>query len=91
MSAAGRRGLYPEVEPFSAGWLPTGGLHEIYYEECGAQNGKPVVVLHGGPGGAINTTMRRFFDAAHKQLESKLAKPLGSRFSAVVVFRQPGT
>ena len=62
MSAAGRRGLYPEVEPFAAGWLPTGGLHEIYYEECGAPNGKPVVVLHGGPGGAINTTMRRFFD-----------------------------
>jgi len=62
MSAAGRRALYPEVEPFAAGWLPTGGLHEIYYEECGAPNGKPVVVLHGGPGGAINTTMRRFFD-----------------------------
>jgi proline iminopeptidase len=62
MSAAGRRGLYPEVEPFSAGWLPTGGLHEIYYEECGDPRGKPCVVLHGGPGGAINTTMRRFFD-----------------------------
>jgi proline iminopeptidase len=62
MSSAGRRGLYPEVEPFSSGWLPTGGLHEIYYEECGAPNGKPCVVLHGGPGGAINTTMRRFFD-----------------------------
>ena len=62
MSAAGRRGLYPEVEPFSAGWLPTGGLHEIYYEECGSVTGKPAVVLHGGPGGAINTTMRRFFD-----------------------------
>lgn len=62
MSAAGRRGLYPEVEPFSAGWMPTGGAHEIYYEECGAANGKPAVVLHGGPGGAINTTMRRFFD-----------------------------
>jgi proline iminopeptidase len=64
MSAAGRRGLYPEVEPFSAGWLPTGGAHEIYYEECGALGGKPAVVLHGGPGGAINTTMRRFFDPA---------------------------
>ena len=62
MSAAGRRGLYPEVEPFSSGWMPTGGLHEIYYEECGAPGGKPCVVLHGGPGGAINTTMRRFFD-----------------------------
>ena len=62
MSAAGRRGLYPEVEPFAAGWLPAGGLHEIYYEECGSKSGKPAVVLHGGPGGAINTTMRRFFD-----------------------------
>ena len=62
MSAAGRRGLYPEIEPFAAGWLPTGGLHEIYYEECGAPAGKPAVVLHGGPGGAINPTMRRFFD-----------------------------
>jgi len=64
MSAAGRRVLYPEVEPFSAGWLPTGGLHEIYYEECGAPKGKPCVILHGGPGGAINPTMRRFFDPA---------------------------
>ena len=62
MSSAGRRGLYPEVEPFAAGWLPTGGLHEVYYEECGSAAGKPAVVLHGGPGGAINTTMRRFFD-----------------------------
>ena len=64
MSAVGRRGLYPEVEPFSAGWLPTGGLHEIYYEECGAPGGRPAVVLHGGPGGAINPGMRRFFDPA---------------------------
>jgi proline iminopeptidase len=64
MSAAGRRGLYPEVEPFASGWLPAGGLHEIYYEECGNPAGKACVVLHGGPGGAINTTMRRFFDPA---------------------------
>ncbi len=62
MSASGRRGLYVETEPFASGWLQTGGLHEIYYEECGAANGKPALVLHGGPGGAINPTMRRFFD-----------------------------
>lgn len=61
-SQDGRRGLYPEIEPFAAGWLGTGGPHELYYEECGRQDGKPVVVLHGGPGGAINPTMRRFFD-----------------------------
>src|SRR5580704_15325245 len=61
MSSAGRRGLYVETEPYNAGWLTAGG-HEIYYEECGSPRGKPAVVLHGGPGGAINPTMRRFFD-----------------------------
>jgi proline iminopeptidase len=62
MSAAGRRGLYVETEPFASGWLPTGGPHEVYYEECGSRIGRPALVLHGGPGGAINPTMRRFFD-----------------------------
>jgi proline iminopeptidase len=61
---ATRRGLYPEVDPISFGWLATGGAHELYYEECGNPNGKAAVVLHGGPGGAINPTMRRFFDPA---------------------------
>ncbi|MEO6339715.1 MAG: prolyl aminopeptidase [Caulobacteraceae bacterium] len=59
-----RRALYPDNEPFAFGWMPTGGTHEVYYEECGARNGKPCVILHGGPGGAINPTMRRFFDPA---------------------------
>ena len=57
-----RRALYPENEPFSFGWLPPQGGHEIYYEECGRRTGRPVVILHGGPGGATNPTMRRFFD-----------------------------
>jgi proline iminopeptidase len=62
MSLGGRRSLYVETEPFATGWLATGGPHEIYYEECGARTGKRAVVLHGGPGGAVNPTMRRFFD-----------------------------
>ena len=57
-----RRGLFPDNDPFASGWLSTGGPHEIFYEECGNPNGKPCVILHGGPGGAINPTMRRFFD-----------------------------
>lgn len=61
-SSANRRGLFPENEPFAHGWLSTGGPHEIFYEECGNPNGKPCVILHGGPGGAINPTMRRYFD-----------------------------
>ncbi|RAK66490.1 prolyl aminopeptidase [Phenylobacterium kunshanense] len=59
-----RRGLFPDNEPFASGYLSTGGPHEIFYEECGNPNGKPCVILHGGPGGAINPTMRRFFDPA---------------------------
>ena len=62
MSPPARRGLYPEVEPHMSGWMATGSPHEIYWEACGARDGKPAVVLHGGPGGAINTTMRRYFD-----------------------------
>ncbi len=62
MSSAGRRGLYLETETFNSGWLGVGDGHELFYEECGVRHGKPAVVLHGGPGGAINATMRRFFD-----------------------------
>ena len=61
-SAQNRRGLFADNDPFASGWLPTGGPHEIFYEECGNPQGKPCVILHGGPGGAINPTMRRFFD-----------------------------
>lgn len=62
VAAPPRRSLYPEIEPYAYGWLPTGTPHEVYYEEIGAKTGRPAVVLHGGPGGAINPTMRRFFD-----------------------------
>jgi proline iminopeptidase len=60
----GRRSLFPENEPFGFGWLPTDSVHEVFYEEAGARAGKRCLILHGGPGGAINPTMRRFFDPA---------------------------
>ena len=63
-SPSGRRTLYPENEPFETGWIEAGHGHQVFYETCGAKNGRPCVVLHGGPGGAINPTMRRFFDPA---------------------------
>ncbi len=37
-------------------------IHTIYYEQCGNPKGKPVVFLHGGPGGGIVPDYRRFFD-----------------------------
>lgn len=54
--------LYPEIEPFDKGRLKVSPVHELYYEQCGNPNGKPVVFLHGGPGGGIATDYRRYFN-----------------------------
>ena len=56
------RSLYPPIEPFDTGRLKVSDLHEIYYEQCGNPNGKPVVFLHGGPGGGITPEYRQFHD-----------------------------
>ena len=53
---------YPEIEPYLTGRLRVSSLHELYYEECGNPSGKPVVLLHGGPGGGATPFMRRFHD-----------------------------
>ena len=54
--------LYPLIEPYEDGKLAVSPLHTLYYEECGNPAGKPVVFLHGGPGGGTNAEQRRFFD-----------------------------
>ena len=57
-----RRPLYPEIQPYKRGRLKVSALHEIYFECCGNPKGKPVVVLHGGPGGGISPFLRRLHD-----------------------------
>ena len=57
-----RHGLYPEIVPYKTGRLKVSELHEIYFEECGNPNGKPAVLLHGGPGGGSTPLMRRLHD-----------------------------
>ncbi len=52
---------YPPVEPYITGRLKVSGLHELYYEESGNPSGKPVVFLHGGPGGGTEPNQRRYF------------------------------
>ena len=58
------RTFYPEIEPYATGRLSVSGGHELYYEESGNPKGKPVVFLHGGPGGGTEPKQRRFFDPA---------------------------
>ena len=64
MNAVARRGLYAEIEPSRQGHLDVGDGHEIYWEECGNPDGKPVVFIHGGPGAGCDAKSRRFFDPA---------------------------
>ncbi len=63
-----RRGLYPPVAPYNTGYLSVSGGHELYYEQCGNPDGKPVVFLHGGPGAGANAAVRRFFDPARYRI-----------------------
>ena len=66
---AGKKGashsLYPPIEPFDQRILDVGDGHRVYVEQCGAPDGAPVVVLHGGPGGGCSPAMRRYFDPSH--------------------------
>lgn len=54
--------LFPPIEPFNAFHLKVDDLHSIYVEEVGNPLGKPIVFVHGGPGGGIDEKHRRYFD-----------------------------
>ncbi|MBD2462435.1 prolyl aminopeptidase [Oscillatoria sp. FACHB-1407] len=54
--------LYPPIEPYSVEMLPVSDLHTLYVEQSGNPDGKPIVFLHGGPGGGSDPLFRRFFD-----------------------------
>ncbi|HVN98659.1 MAG TPA: alpha/beta fold hydrolase, partial [Steroidobacteraceae bacterium] len=54
--------LYPPITPYRKGRLRVSPVHELYFEESGNPRGKPVVFLHGGPGGGTSPAMRRFFN-----------------------------
>jgi proline iminopeptidase len=57
-----RGALYPAIEPYRTGRLRVSPLHKLYFEESGNPDGKPVVFLHGGPGGGTDARMRTFFN-----------------------------
>jgi proline iminopeptidase len=56
------RSLYPAIDPYETGLLDVGDGDQIYWEVCGNPDGKPVVMLHGGPGGGCGPDHRRQFD-----------------------------
>ena len=53
---------YPAIEPYEVGMLDVGSGHRLYWEVSGNPDGKPAVVLHGGPGSGSSAGFRRWFD-----------------------------
>jgi proline iminopeptidase len=62
------RSFYPEIQPYRTGYLQVSPVHSLYFEESGNPEGKPVVFLHGGPGGGTSPKQRRFFDPARYRI-----------------------
>jgi proline iminopeptidase len=56
------RELYPPRTPYNQGKLKVSDLHTIHFEESGNPEGKPIVLLHGGPGGGCPPFYRQYFD-----------------------------
>ena len=56
--------LYPPIEPHEHGRLDVGDGNLVYWESCGKPDGKPAVLVHGGPGQGCQPNMRRGFDPA---------------------------
>ena len=53
---------YPPIEPYDAGLLNVGDRNLVYWETCGNPEGKPALVVHGGPGSGCGRGSRRSFD-----------------------------
>jgi proline iminopeptidase len=54
--------LFPEIEPYDHGLLDVGDGHRVYWETRGNPDGKPALVLHGGPGSGCTPGWGRYFD-----------------------------
>jgi proline iminopeptidase len=55
---------YPLIEPFASGFLEVGDGNRVFWETSGNPDGKPALVVHGGPGSGSSPGSRRYFDPA---------------------------
>lgn len=54
--------LYPPISPYRQDFLKVSDLHTMHFQEAGNPEGKPILFLHGGPGGGIEGVYRQYFD-----------------------------
>lgn len=73
--------LYPPIQPYQTGYLKVSELHEIFFQLGGNPEGKPVMVLHGGPGAGCSPhdfqyfNPDKFYIILHDQRGSGQSKP----------------
>ncbi|MEU1500922.1 prolyl aminopeptidase [Streptomyces sp. NPDC005732] len=60
--------LYPEIEPYDQGMLDVGDGNRVHWEVCGNPDGKPALMLHGGPGSGCGPWYRRYCDPARYRI-----------------------
>ena len=68
MTLRDRLGLNPALGANYEYRLDVGDGHVVYVEECGNPKGQPALIVHGGPGGGCNPTMRRLHDPARYRI-----------------------
>ncbi|MBB1260452.1 prolyl aminopeptidase [Streptomyces alkaliterrae] len=70
--ARGDHTEYPLTDPYETGMLDVGDGHRLYWEQYGDPAGRPVVLLHGGPGSGSGgmSGMRRHFDPSRHRVIS---------------------
>ena len=54
--------LYPPTKPIQTGKIKVSDIHTLAFTVYGNPNGKPVLFVHGGPGGGTTPAMARFFN-----------------------------
>lgn len=60
--------MHPAIEPYDHRYMDTGDGHLVYWEVCGNPEGKPALVVHGGPGSGCRPGQRRAFDPARYRI-----------------------
>jgi proline iminopeptidase len=59
---------YEAPEPYDEGMLDVGDGNQVYWQVRGAPDGKPAVIVHGGPGGGFSRGGYRSFDPERYKL-----------------------
>jgi proline iminopeptidase len=57
--------LYPKIKPLDTYYIKVSDIHTVGFSTYGNKYGKPILVVHGGPGAAPTENSARFFDTSY--------------------------